>query len=177
MRANHQLRGKKALLNEFGTLSIAVAGLAISLIVTLLILDQGREISVQNTAMTNISNRSISVTNGTKTVLTTSCVTLGSCGSIRNSSQRYMGKGNVTCAIEGENGLTIYPYFTDAGYASGEATTLYVDFTCAFADASYNSTLTLTNATSDIPGWIPVIVVTVLGGILLSIVAIYRRQQ
>lgn len=35
---------------------------------------------------------------------------------------------------------------------------------------------TLQNATDDIPGWVPLIVIAVIGSILLGLVALFRRQ-
>ena len=38
-----------------------------------------------------------------------------------------------------------------------------------------NSTSTLQNATDDIPGWVPLIVIAFIGSILLGLVAMFRR--
>lgn len=42
--------------------------------------------------------------------------------------------------------------------------------------AGYNSTITLANATQDLPGWVPLIVIAVIGTILLGLVALFRRS-
>ena len=39
----------------------------------------------------------------------------------------------------------------------------------------YNATETLTEAVDDIPGWVPLIVIAVIGGLLLSLVAMFRK--
>ena len=45
------------------------------------------------------------------------------------------------------------------------------------ADANATAALqTLQNATDDIPGWVPLIVVAVIGAILLGLVALFRRR-
>ena len=36
--------------------------------------------------------------------------------------------------------------------------------------------LTLANATDDIPGWVPLIVIAIIGGIMLSLVALFQRR-
>lgn len=44
--------------------------------------------------------------------------------------------------------------------------------------ADPNATLavqTLTNAAADVPGWVPLIVIAVIGSILLGLVALFRR--
>ena len=42
---------------------------------------------------------------------------------------------------------------------------------------AYNATVELQDAMSDIPGWIPLIVITVLGGILISLVAVFKSRM
>ena len=45
----------------------------------------------------------------------------------------------------------------------------------ATASIAFNSTNTLAKAVDDIPGWVPLIVITVIGSILLGLVALFRR--
>lgn len=40
---------------------------------------------------------------------------------------------------------------------------------------AYNATNTLSEAVDDIPGWVPLIVIAVIGAVLLSLVAMFRR--
>lgn len=40
---------------------------------------------------------------------------------------------------------------------------------------AYNATNTMTNAVADIPGWVPLIVIAVIGSVLLGLVALFRR--
>ncbi len=35
--------------------------------------------------------------------------------------------------------------------------------------------LTLTNAAADIPGWVPLVVIVAIGGLILAMIAIFRR--
>lgn len=45
------------------------------------------------------------------------------------------------------------------------------------ADANASaSTTTLTNAASDIPDWVPIVVITVIGALLLGLVMMFRRR-
>lgn len=41
--------------------------------------------------------------------------------------------------------------------------------------AGFNATSTLQSAVGDIPGWVPLIVVAVIGSVLLGLVALFRR--
>lgn len=40
-----------------------------------------------------------------------------------------------------------------------------------------NATNTLTEAVDDIPGWVPLIIIAVIGSILLGLVALYRKGR
>ena len=40
----------------------------------------------------------------------------------------------------------------------------------------YNATQEVTNAMQDIPGWLPIIVVVVIGALLIGLVSFLRRQ-
>ena len=40
---------------------------------------------------------------------------------------------------------------------------------------AYNSTVTTAEAVEDIPGWIPVVVITAIGGLLLGMVTMMRK--
>lgn len=40
----------------------------------------------------------------------------------------------------------------------------------------YNATLDVTEATEDIPGWLPIIVVVVIGALLIGLVSFLRQQ-
>lgn len=40
-----------------------------------------------------------------------------------------------------------------------------------------NATTTLTEAVDDIPGWVPLIVIAVIGGLLLSLVAMFKKGR
>lgn len=48
--------------------------------------------------------------------------------------------------------------------------------TTVAADANASAAIdTLQNATDDIPGWVPLIVIAIIGSILLGLVALFRR--
>jgi len=41
---------------------------------------------------------------------------------------------------------------------------------------AWNTSLTLTNATQTIPGWVPLIILVAIGGIILSLVAVFNKR-
>ncbi len=40
---------------------------------------------------------------------------------------------------------------------------------------AYNATVTLQGAAETVPGWVPLVVIVAIGGIILSMVALFRR--
>lgn len=44
------------------------------------------------------------------------------------------------------------------------------------ANASRTAVMETQDATSDIPGWLPIVVITIIGGVLLSLVRFYRSR-
>ena len=56
--------------------------------------------------------------------------------------------------------------------ASGVCSTEAVD-----ANYACNGTLEVIDALGDLPGWLPIIVIVVIGAILLSLVAAFRERQ
>ena len=46
------------------------------------------------------------------------------------------------------------------------------------ADSNATATVTtLTNAANDIPGWVPIVVITFIGALLIGMVAMFRRAS
>jgi len=43
--------------------------------------------------------------------------------------------------------------------------------------SAYNATVQTQSAMSDIPGWFPIVVITMIGGILLTLVRFFKQQQ
>ena len=58
----------------------------------------------------------------------------------------------------------------------GTANCLGANHTPASLSYAFNSTQTTQGAILDIPGWLPIIIVAMIGGILLTVVAYFRRQ-
>ena len=50
-----------------------------------------------------------------------------------------------------------------------------INSTECMQSAACNSTATLQNAVDTIPGWVPLIIIASIGGILLGLVALFRR--
>lgn len=44
------------------------------------------------------------------------------------------------------------------------------------ASFAYNASTGVQSAASDVPGWLPIIVITIIGGVLLTLVRFFRQQ-
>uniref|UniRef100_A0A6H1ZIR1 Uncharacterized protein n=1 Tax=viral metagenome TaxID=1070528 RepID=A0A6H1ZIR1_9ZZZZ len=51
-----------------------------------------------------------------------------------------------------------------------------VNESASIGSYGYNATQDITNAMADIPGWLPIIVVVVIGALLIGLVGFLRRQ-
>jgi len=78
----------------------------------------------------------------------TQVIEIDPCG---NSTQFYNSTTGL-CQMPGLDGVTSY-------------------------SAAYNATSDVQNATSDIPGWLPIVIITVIGGILLTLVRFFKSGK
>ena len=158
-----------------GLMAMIVPLIAIGIILTIgfLIFAEAKDKIVETTSVsTTNSNESFTGwTSGTYKALTYSdnCMTL-SCSELRNGtgSSAVISTTLYNCTVG--RGLQVTNGTTD-----GLFTTLYVDYTCANKTIAYNATGDLQNATQDIPGWLPVIIITVIGGLLIGLVMRFRQ--
>lgn len=164
---------KKAQIDALQPLIVALVVISIVLVVGFLIFAETKEQVVDMIDTSTATNESYSYTNNTLAALTYSpSATAGTvaCTAVYNDTANSVtiGSGNYTC---NNAGLIV----TDEG-THGFASTLYVTYTYKAADYAYNATGDVQNATQDIPGWLPIIVVVVIGSLLIGLVSFLRRQ-
>lgn len=145
-------------------------GIAIVLVIGFLIMAQAKEQAIDNIPSASITNESITWSNNTNVAFGVSTgLVAGSCSSIVNGSGgTLISSGNYTCSI---NGLKLLD-----NNNHGWATAVYVNYSYKNATYATNGTGDVQNAMQDIPGWLPIIVITVIGAILLGLVANFRKQ-
>jgi len=119
-----ELKRKGQVFANLGAIAVGIAGLAITLVITYLIISQGRD----SMAASEKCAESTSTWNGTS----------GLCCST----------GALTC--EGAN--------------------------ITSASTAMNSTRVLASAVDEIPGWVSLIVIAVIGSIILGLVALFRNR-
>jgi len=127
------------------------------------------------------TNESYAYTNNTLVALTHSGHSVTdtvACTAVYNDTANAVtiGSGNYTCNNAGLIVTDDLTGGTGANVSWGWASTLYATYTYKAADYAYNASSDVQNATQDIPGWLPIIVVVVIGSLLIGLVSFLRRQ-
>ena len=166
-------KGQANFQNFFG-LATGVAALAIILTVAFLILAEGRSTSADNVATFTISNESVAgwSSNVTRAAFGSTGEVIPStvaCTAVWNGST-LVGSGNYTC---NDGGIL----FVGANNSPTWNYTALVSYTAKNKSRAWNGTATMTNATQDVPGWVPLIIIAVIGATLLGIVSVLRRRN
>jgi len=163
---------KKAQIEQLQGLIVALVIVGMVLVVGFLIFAQTKEQVVSMISTGTATNESYSFANNTLVALTyspTATADTVACTAVYNDTANAVtiGSGNYTC---NNAGLTV----NDPGIGLGS--TLYVTYTYKTADYAYNASNDVQNATQDIPGWLPIIVVVVIGALLIGLVSFLRNQ-
>ena len=156
-------------MQNIGALGVGVATLVVILAIIFVMMSQvGTQTVTQASTSTTVTNETVTWTEGAWTALTYSPSTMElSCSAVYNGSGGYaIVSTNYSCGIYGL-------MMTNASI-SPNLTTL-VTYAYKARSIAFNSTEELTNATATIPGWVPLIILITLGGIILALVAVFKR--
>ena len=163
---------KKAQIEQLQGLVITLVIVGMVLVVGFLIFAQTKEQVTSLISSATATNESFVYTNYSTTVLahSPSSVTL-SCTALWNdtANTQAVSANNYTCNTSGI-------YVSNPGGILQIETPLYATYTYKAPDYAYNASNTVQNATQDIPGWLPIIVVVVIGALLIGLVGFLRRQ-
>lgn len=158
---------------SLGALAVGVAALAITLVIAFLVLSEG-ESQADGLVESATTGESTTWSNESYTALVHSAHSLDTivCNNVHNASAAgaLVASGNYTCDANG----IIFDGMVDT---TGWSATMYVNYTYREPSYAINSTRSLATATDDVPGWVPLIIIVVVGGILLSLVAAFRRNS
>lgn len=155
--------------NALGGIAIAVVVLAITLVITFIVISQGKVSVADTIATSSVTASAETVTNASYSALDSAPIE-GSqaCGTVVDAvSFDVIASGNYTCADAG---------ITWNGVQTGYNSSLLVNYTFKARDGGYNASVTLENAVDTIPAWVPLLIIAVVGGILLSLVALLKRR-
>lgn len=160
-------KGQTAI-DGLSNLIVPLVGVGIVLIIGFLILSEAKDQSVNLADSSSVSNESITYNSNVFTALANSPFMELNCGDAFNGSDGVLiaTAGNYSCGLGGIN-------------VSGAQwnTTILLSYDFKSKSNAFNATEEVQNATQDIPGWLPIIVITVIGAILLSLVAIFRGRK
>ena len=164
---------KKGAIEGLQSLIVPLIGIGIVLVVGFLIFAEAKTkmVTISDTTITTTNESVTSWINYTYKALTldVSCMTLN-CGDVYNSSGGSpLSTDSYDCIVT--QGIRINNVSGSVGNS------INVSYTCKPMTSAYNATSDLQNATQDIPGWLPIIVITVIGAILLGLVAQFRGRK
>lgn len=153
---------------------VSLIAVGIVLVVAFLMYDQVKDQVVDLIETTNsTTNETVSFTTNTTYIQLTNspnAVELSCSSLVNGSSGDTIGAGNYTCTphqgiwITNESGTVL-------------SSSLLLNYTWKAADRAYNATSTVQNATQDIPGWLPIIVIVIIGAVLIGLVSLFRRNR
>ena len=176
MKKMKQRNKKGQVMQNLGLLAVGIAALVIILAVTFLVMAQIKTQAVtQGIDTVYFDNATIAGwTNNTGFSLGGTCMGMSNCTLYNDTAQTVaVPNASYSCAMSGDT----QPQVTVLNF-SGEnlAGTVYLDWTCVSRSNAFNSTLDLTNATATIPGWIPLIILVIIGGVILGLVSAFKRR-
>ena len=175
------MKNKKAQIDQLGGLITGVVAIGILLVIGFLIFSQTKDVGISvGTDVSIRANKTFTVDQfsyispcvSDDEAMTVTRVINGSNatgqGIVLTSGNYTISGGHINVSDDG----------LDAGNGvSLLGTTIQLDYSCSPADYAYNSTTIVQNATQDIPGWIAIIVVTVIGALLVGLVTLFRKGQ
>jgi len=162
---------KKGSIEGLQVLIVPLIGIAIILVVGFLIFAEAKDKIIDITGVST-THRNESFTGWTSCIYqalthSNNCMT-SSCSSVLNgSTNNTIPASMYNCSI---NGLQLCDVTGDNVNES-----VWVTYSCTNKTIAFNATSDVQNATQDIPGWLPIIVITVIGALLIGLVARFRR--
>ena len=165
---------KKGTIEGLQSLIVPLIGIGIVLVVGFLIFAESKDkiLEIETSTTTYTKEVFTSWTSCTYQALTHSggCMAL-SCSSVINNSPgaNTIPTTMYNCSTQG---LQLCNATTDAINQ-----TVNVTYACQPKTSAWNATSDIQNATQDIPGWLPIIVITVIGAVLLGLVTQFRGRK
>jgi len=155
-------------MDNFGSLAIGVGTLAIVLVVAFMILAQGRSTTVSLITATSYQ--------ANKTLTNNTIVTFNECIADEDIIVTGVSNGTADQVTLSSGNYTIQRNTINVTCIDSQCSAIKeVNYSCRLPTVAYNSTTSLQTATSTIPGWVSIIIITALGAALIGMVAMFRR--
>ena len=158
---------KKGQINELSTIAIALVAIAIVLAVGFLIFSETKSVAKDKIPTLTTENETLTWSNNTYVQLTRSNGLAFNCLYVYNGTA-VLPASNYTCRLG--SGINISSPSHDWN------DTLLITYTYKLPSLAYNATGKVQNATDDIPGWFPIMVITLIGAMLIGLVSTFRKQ-
>ncbi len=165
---------KGQVLENFGTIAISVATFAIIIVIAFLVLSQTKTVSIDFVDGTGFVNQTNTVTLEIFTELNSHCIDeqdLVVTGLV-NASTNALGGTNVELGNITVSGKTVN---ITEGLGTGFSSTINISYSCKMNSNAINATEELQNATASIPGWIPLVVLILIGMLILGMISNFGR--
>lgn len=161
-------------------LIVPLVAVGIVLIVAFLIFAETRTQTIEqgidtatyvNETVTIVNNTEVALTHGPASMSLTCTAVFNN--SLTGTASTLLDAANYTCT---RRGITMV--IADPGAPINlSANGVSVSYTIVNTSLAFNATEEVQNATQDIPGWLPIIVITVIGALLLGLVAMFRKGR
>lgn len=175
------VKGKKGQMQELSGIAVALVAIGILLVIGFLILGEVKTQVVDLATTLSITNGTIAFTNNSFTTLNGSCANdaTATVSAVYNSTT---GVGATTALIASGNytvsgnriNLSVDGFAGNVGGVM--ASNVWVSYNCQEASYALNGTKVTQGAMDDIPGWLAIIVITIIGAVLIGLIAMFRGR-
>ncbi len=163
------IRNKKAqILDGLGIIGIGIVSITIILTVAFLVLAQVKDSQIDFIDSTGFTNSTTAITLNSFTIINAGCIneeTLSVTQVINTSNAVIIPADNYTVV---DNAINITNQITNGA-------SFNITYSCKLQSIGVNSTETLQNATQTVPGWVPLIVIVMIGALILLLVTKFGR--
>ena len=166
---------KKGVIENLQALIGPLIGIALVLVIGFLIMAtiKDKVVELGGNNITTINETVAGWSNDTYSSLTFggNCMTV-SCSGLTNNNGTHgnFSSTTVVYSCHPSRGITI----SDVNSLMND--TVKVTYICDQTTRAWNATGQIQEATSDIPGWIPIIIITIIGALLLFLVTKFRER-
>ncbi len=168
---------KKGVIDQLTSLIAPIIVIAVVLTVGFLVLNQMKDNVVGTESATVFLDTTKTITIDTFTTFSecihdSSAMTIQDITNDTSPQNVSMNAGNFTVVL---NTINVSDDNLGPG-VGGLATSVSVNYTCFTPSLAYNATSETQSALGSIPGWLPIIIITIIGALLISLVAVFRRR-
>jgi carbon starvation protein CstA len=162
---------KGQLFEQFSGIAIGLAAVTLILVVVFLIAAGTKDNVRGLITPTTYDYATVSLPNGTNTTFTNclveeDLVVVAMYNGSTATDRTLLKATNYTIY---KNKIELVPNYVNVSNNKN------LSYSCKNLEYAYNSTGTLQNATASLPGWIPIVIIIIIGSVLIGLVQLFRR--